>query len=71
MASVTSGLGFAVTASATFEHPYPLARHLSTLDHLTKGRGLERCDVIPPVHLATSARVRSPTTIDTSWPRNS
>lgn len=38
MASVTSGLGFAVTASATFEHPYPLARRLSTLDHLTKGR---------------------------------
>lgn len=38
MASVTSGLGFAVTASATFEHPYPLARRFSTLDHLTKGR---------------------------------
>ncbi|MBU8820840.1 LLM class flavin-dependent oxidoreductase [Mycolicibacterium goodii] len=38
MASVTSRLGFAVTASATFEHPYPLARRLSTLDHLTKGR---------------------------------
>ncbi|WP_216854662.1 LLM class flavin-dependent oxidoreductase [Rhodococcus opacus] len=38
MASVTSGSGFAVTPSATFEHPYPLARRLSTLDDLTKGR---------------------------------
>lgn len=38
MASVTERLGFALTASATFEHPYPLARRLSTLDHLTKGR---------------------------------
>lgn len=38
MASVTDHLGFAVTGSATFEHPYPLARRLSTLDHLTKGR---------------------------------
>ncbi len=38
MASVTSRLGFALTASATFEHPYPLARRFSTLDHLTKGR---------------------------------
>lgn len=38
MASVTERLGFALTASATFEHPYPLARRFSTLDHLTKGR---------------------------------
>ena len=38
MASVTSNLGFAVTGSATFEHPYPFARRMSTLDHLTKGR---------------------------------
>src|SRR6478736_1396073 len=38
MASVTDRLGFALTASATFEHPYPLARRFSTLDHLTKGR---------------------------------
>lgn len=38
MAAVTERLGFALTASATFEHPYPLARRFSTLDHLTKGR---------------------------------
>ena len=38
MAAVTEHLGFGLTASLTFEHPYPFARRLSTLDHLTKGR---------------------------------
>jgi long-chain alkane monooxygenase len=38
MAHVTENLGFAVTASTSFEHPYPFARRLSTLDHLTEGR---------------------------------
>jgi FMN-dependent oxidoreductase (nitrilotriacetate monooxygenase family) len=38
MALVTEHLGFGLTASLTFEHPYPFARRLSTLDHLTKGR---------------------------------
>ncbi|MHA3080261.1 LLM class flavin-dependent oxidoreductase [Acinetobacter sp. ANC 5502] len=38
MAAVTRHLGFGVTTSISFEHPYPFARRLSTLDHLTKGR---------------------------------
>ncbi|WP_256831550.1 LLM class flavin-dependent oxidoreductase [Pseudomonas sp. Pse1] len=38
MAAVTQHLGFGLTASLSFEHPYPFARRLSTLDHLTKGR---------------------------------
>ncbi|MBM7716223.1 FMN-dependent oxidoreductase (nitrilotriacetate monooxygenase family) [Bacillus thermophilus] len=38
MASVTEYLGFGVTASVTHENPYPFARRMSTLDHLTKGR---------------------------------
>lgn len=38
MALVTENLGFGLTASLSFEHPYPFARRLSTLDHLTKGR---------------------------------
>lgn len=38
MAAVTRHLGFGITAAVTFEHPYLLARRLSTLDHLTKGR---------------------------------
>lgn len=38
MAAVTKHLGFATTFSTTYEHPYALARKLSTLDHLTKGR---------------------------------
>lgn len=38
MAAVTEHLGFGVTASLSFEHPYTFARRLSTLDHLTKGR---------------------------------
>ena len=38
MARVTSHVGLAVTASTTFLPPYWLARHLSTLDHLTEGR---------------------------------
>jgi FMN-dependent oxidoreductase (nitrilotriacetate monooxygenase family) len=38
MANATKHLGFGITASTTFEHPYPFARRMSTLDHLTKGR---------------------------------
>ncbi|WP_432511325.1 NtaA/DmoA family FMN-dependent monooxygenase [Kineococcus sp. SYSU DK001] len=38
MAAVTDRLGFAVTASTTFEGPYPNARRFATLDHLTGGR---------------------------------
>lgn len=38
MAAVTKHVGFGITAAVTFEQPYLLARRLSTLDHLTKGR---------------------------------
>lgn len=38
MAAVTEHLGFGVTTSISFEHPYPFARRMSTLDHLTQGR---------------------------------
>ncbi|MQT15168.1 LLM class flavin-dependent oxidoreductase [Segnochrobactrum spirostomi] len=38
MAIVTENLGFGVTASLSFEHPYTFARRISTLDHITKGR---------------------------------
>ncbi len=38
MAHVTEHLGFGMTASLSFEHPYPFARRMSTLDHLTEGR---------------------------------
>ena len=38
MAWVTEHLGFGVTCGTTYEHPYPFARRMSTLDHLTKGR---------------------------------
>ncbi len=38
LASVTRHLGFGVTASTSFEHPFPFARRMSTLDHLTGGR---------------------------------
>lgn len=38
MATVTKHLGFGLTTSISFEHPYPFARRISTLDHLTKGR---------------------------------
>lgn len=38
MSMVTEHLGFGLTASLSFEHPYPFARRLSTLDHLTQGR---------------------------------
>jgi FMN-dependent oxidoreductase (nitrilotriacetate monooxygenase family) len=38
MAAVTENLGFGITASVSFEHPYPFARRMSTLDHLTRGR---------------------------------
>jgi FMN-dependent oxidoreductase (nitrilotriacetate monooxygenase family) len=38
MAEVTDELGFAVTKSTSYNHPYQLAREFSTLDHLTDGR---------------------------------
>lgn len=38
MAMVTENLGFGVTCTLSFEPPYPFARRMSTLDHLTKGR---------------------------------
>ncbi|MBC3863151.1 LLM class flavin-dependent oxidoreductase [Undibacterium jejuense] len=38
MANVTRHLGFGVTCALSYEHPYPFARRMSTLDHLTKGR---------------------------------
>ena len=38
MAAATEHLGFGITASVSFEHPFPFARRISTLDHLTRGR---------------------------------
>ncbi|WP_430252418.1 LLM class flavin-dependent oxidoreductase [Neorhizobium sp. DAR64860/K0K1] len=38
MAFATRNLGFGLTASVSFEHPFPFARRMSTLDHLTGGR---------------------------------
>ena len=38
MAAVTRHLGFGVTCALSYELPYPFARRMSTLDHLTRGR---------------------------------
>ncbi|QCR38392.1 N5,N10-methylene tetrahydromethanopterin reductase (plasmid) [Nissabacter sp. SGAir0207] len=38
MAAVTEHLGFGLTANLSYEAPYPFARRMSTLDHLTNGR---------------------------------
>jgi alkanesulfonate monooxygenase len=38
MAAATEHLGFGITCTLSYEPPYTLARRLSTLDHLTKGR---------------------------------
>jgi alkanesulfonate monooxygenase len=38
MAAASEHLGFGVTCTLSYEPPYPLARRMSTLDHLTKGR---------------------------------
>ena len=38
MAAATRRLGFGVTLSTTYEHPYLAARKFTTLDHLTAGR---------------------------------
>ena len=38
MAAATKSLGFGVTVATTYEQPYHLARRISTVDHLTKGR---------------------------------
>lgn len=38
MAEATDNVGFAVTRSTSYVHPYQLAREFSTLDHTTDGR---------------------------------
>ena len=38
IAAVTSRLGIAITKSATYFHPYELARIFSSLDHVSRGR---------------------------------
>lgn len=38
MAAVTQHLGFGVTCTLSYEPPYPFARRMTTLDHLTCGR---------------------------------
>ena len=38
MAMATKHLGFGVTVNLTYDHPFIMARRLSTLDHLTGGR---------------------------------
>lgn len=38
MAAATSHLGFGVTSTTAYDHPYSLARKFATLDHLTQGR---------------------------------
>lgn len=38
MAAVTEHLGFGLTATLSYEHPFVFARRMSTLDHLTRGR---------------------------------
>ena len=38
MAAATERLGFGLTVSVSYEHPYALARRFTTLDHLTRGR---------------------------------
>ncbi len=38
MAAVTENLGFGITCALSYELPYPFARRMSTLDHLTRGR---------------------------------
>ncbi len=38
MSRVTQRIGFGLTFSSTFLHPYTVARHLNSLDHITDGR---------------------------------
>ena len=38
MAAATEHLGFGVTVTLSYEPPFPFARRMSTLDHLTEGR---------------------------------
>lgn len=38
MAKAAPGVGFALTMSTTYHHPFHCARHFNALDHVTKGR---------------------------------
>jgi FMN-dependent oxidoreductase (nitrilotriacetate monooxygenase family) len=38
MANVTQHLGFGITVTLSYEPPFPFARRMTTLDHLTNGR---------------------------------
>ena len=50
MSHATSNLGFGVTCTLSFEPPYPFARRMSTLDHLTKASGIPAFDIIRHYH---------------------
>ena len=43
MAGVTKHLGFGVTVTLSYEPPFPFARRMSTLDHLTEGQDRLEC----------------------------
>ena len=38
LARVTSGVGYALTMSTTYHHPFHVARTFNALDHVTRGR---------------------------------
>lgn len=46
MAAATKNIGFGVTVTTSYEQPYHLARRLSTVDHLTKGRYVKLVPVL-------------------------
>jgi len=55
MAGATKSIGFGVTVSTTYEQPYHLARRLSTVDHLTKGRYVGNVSYAYSPHLVTDS----------------
>src|SRR2546423_4643236 len=72
MAYVTRNLGFGVTCTVSYEHPYTLARRFSTLDHLTGGRigwnVVTGYSTAPP--RASASRASRSTTRVTKSPKN-
>ncbi len=72
MALVTEHLGFGLTASLSFEHPYPFARRLSTLDHLPRAvsAGISSLPTWKAAPRTSARKPRPNTTHATTTPRN-
>ena len=57
MAAATKSINFSVTVATTYEHPYYLARRLSTVDHISRGRYVHLFGLVRNAHWSNSIQI--------------